>query len=267
MKSIVWEGVKIKPTLCWLLAFLAWLNPARAGMPQEATCNVDGVQRTALIYAPPSAKSNPSSVVFVFHGHGGNARQAERSFHIEREWPEAIVVYMQGLPTIGQLTDPQGNRNGWQAAAGDYGDRDLKLFDAVLARLKQDYNVDTKRIYATGHSNGGGFTYLLWLTRGDVFVAVAPCAAVAKYAAQLKPKPVMHIAGERDPLVKFAWQQRMMEELRRINGCAATGESWDKDCTLYPSAGGTPVVTFIHPGGHIVPPSAPALIVKFFKQH
>jgi hypothetical protein len=27
------------------------------------------------------------------------------------------------------------------------------------------------------------------------------------------------------------------------------------------------VVTFIHPGGHIVPASAPALIVKFFKQH
>jgi len=27
------------------------------------------------------------------------------------------------------------------------------------------------------------------------------------------------------------------------------------------------VVTFIHPGGHVVPASAPALIVKFFKEH
>ena len=89
------------------------------------------------------------------------------------------------------------------SAPGDYDDRDLKFFDAVLARLKQDYRVDAKRIYATGHSNGGGFSYLLWLTRGDVFAAVAPCAAVAKYAAQLKPKPAMHIAGEKDPLVKF----------------------------------------------------------------
>ncbi|MEI9864297.1 MAG: hypothetical protein WDN00_07025 [Limisphaerales bacterium] len=45
----------------------------------------------------------------------------------------------------------------------------MKFFDAVLARLKQDYKVDAKRIYCTGHSNGGGFTYLLWLARGDVF--------------------------------------------------------------------------------------------------
>ena len=234
---------------------------------QTMDFTVDGVARTALIYAPPSAKSASTPVVFVFHGHGGSSRNAERSFHIETEWPQALVIYMQGLPTVGQLTDPQGNRNGWQAAAGDYGDRDLKFFDAVLARLKQDYHVDAKRIYATGHSNGGGFTYLLWLTRGDVFAAVAPCAAVAKYAAQLKPKPVMHIAGERDPLVKFSWQQLMMDELRKNNHCSATGETWANDCTLYPSSGGTPVVEFIHPGGHVVPASAPALIVKFFQQH
>jgi len=253
-----------------LLALMTWLPVALArgaGSVRELAITVDGLARSTLIYAPPSAKSSPAPVVFVFHGHGGNSRNAERSFHIEQEWPEAIVVYMQGLPTVGQLTDPEGKRNGWQAAAGDNGDRDLKFFDAVLARLKQDYAVDGKHIYATGHSNGGGFTYLLWLTRNDVIAAVAPCSAVAKYAAQLQPKPALHIAGEKDPLVKFAWQQRMMDKIRQIDGCAATGEPWAPDCVLYPSAKGTPVVTFIHPGGHIVPGSAPALIVKFFKEH
>jgi polyhydroxybutyrate depolymerase len=259
--------MKMMLTSVWVAGLLALVSAARAAVPQEMTYTVDGVERTALIYVPPSAKSNPAPVVFVFHGHGGNSRNAERSFHIEQEWPEAIVVYMQGLPTVGRLTDPQGERNGWQAAAGDNGDRDLKFFDVVLARLKQDYKVDARHIYGTGHSNGGGFTYLLWLTRGDVFAAVAPCAAAAKYATRLKPKPAMLIAGEKDPLVKFAWQERMMAEVRNIDGCSATGEVWDTNCTLYPSATGTPVVTFIHPGGHIVPPSAPALIVKFFKQH
>ena len=234
---------------------------------QEMQFTVDGVTRTALVYAPPAAKTNSTPLVFVFHGHGGNARQAARSFHIDREWPEAISVYMQGLNTPGQLTDPQGNRPGWQSAVGNQGDRDLKFFDAVLARLKQDYNVDAKRIYATGHSNGGGFTYLLWLARGNVFAAVAPSSAVAKYVNQLTPKPVLHLAGESDPLVKFAWQKAMMEKLRQLNGCTATGELWDKDCMIYPSPGGTPVVTFIHPGGHEFDPSAPALIVKFFKEH
>ena len=260
-------NVKLNLPLFWLLTFLLLGNLAHAGQPQDASYNVDGVPRIALIYAPESAKAKAAPVVFVFHGHGGNSRNAERSFHLEKEWPEAIVVYMQGLPTVGQLTDPEGKRNGWQAAAGDNGDRDLKFFDAVLARLKQDYQVDAKRIYATGHSNGGGFTYLLWLTRGEVLAAVAPCAAAARYATKLHPKPVMHIAGEKDPLVKFTWQQLTMDELLRINDCAKTGETWAKDCTLYASTTGTPVVEFIHPGGHIVPLTAPGLIVKFFQQH
>ncbi len=228
---------------------------------------VDGVARNVLVYVPASAKSTATPLVFVFHGHGGSARQAERSFSIDRVWPEAISVYMQGLATPGQLTDPQGDQAGWQAAAGRQGDRDLKFFDAVLARLKQDYQVDSKCIYATGHSNGGGFTYLLWLTRGDVFAAVAPSSAVAAYARQLKPKPVMHLAGESDLLVKFSWQELMMETLRQVNGCEEKGKPWDKECTLYPSPNGTPVVTFIHPGGHEFDPAAPALIVKFFKEH
>jgi polyhydroxybutyrate depolymerase len=255
----------------WLVALL--LLPglsARAMSPanlQEMQWILDGLTRTALVYIPATARTHPAPLVFVFHGHGGSSRNAVNSFALDRNWPEAISVYMQGLNTPGQLTDPEGKRPGWQAALGDQGDRDLKFFDAVLARLQQDYRVDPKRIYATGHSNGGGFSFLLWLARGDVLAAVAPSSAVAKYAYQLKPKPVLHIAGERDSLVKFAWQQQMMESERKINGCAATGEPWGSHCTLYPSPKGTPVVTFIHSGGHVLDPAAPALIVKFFKQY
>lgn len=244
--------------------------PARGADPddfQQMSFTVEGVARTALVFVPPTAKTNPTPLVFVFHGHGGNSQQAARGFHIESEWPEAISVYMQGLDTPGQLTDPQGNRPGWQAALGDQGDRDLKFFDAVLARLKQDYDVDAKRIYCTGHSNGGGFTYLLWLARGDVFAAVAPSSAAARYADKLAPKPALILGGQNDPLVKFAWQQRTMTAVRKVNDCAATGEPWDKQCTIYASNNGTPLVTCIFPGGHQFNPAEPALIVKFFKEH
>lgn len=238
-----------------------------AGM-EEVRYMVDGVERTALVYAPPSARTSPAPVVFVFHGHGGSSRQAARSFGIYREWPEAISVYMQGLNTPGQLTDPEGRKPGWQGSAGLQGDRDLKFFDAVLAKLKVDYQVDAKRIYSTGHSNGGGFTYLLWAERGDIFAAVAPSAAVApKSMARLKPKPAMHLAGETDPLVKFEWQRLTMAQVRRINGCSDQGEAWQTVGTIHPSKGGTPLVILQHPGGHQFLPEAPPLIVKFFKEH
>lgn len=257
---------KIFPLLFACLLLASPFARAAEGL-RELSFTVDGVTRTALVHIPPTAKTNSTPLVFVFHGHGGNARQAARSFGMDREWPEAISVYLQGLNTPGRLTDPQGKLPGWQAAVGDQGDRDLKFFDAVLAQMQQDYDVDAKRIYCTGHSNGGGFTYLLWLTRGNIFAAVAPASASARYAEKLSPKPALIIGGQNDPLVKFVWQERVMNVVKKINGCAATGEAWDKQCTLYPSKSGTPLVTFIFPGGHQFNPAAPALIVKFFKEH
>ena len=251
------------------VSFLLWAPGLQAeNLPADfhrEEFTVGGVSREVLIYAPPTARTASTPVVFVFHGHGGNARQVAESFGINRLWPEAISVYMQGLPTVGQLTDPTGAQPGWQAAAGDQGDRDLKFFDAVLARLKHDYHVDEKRIYATGHSNGGGFTYLLWAERGTVFAAVAPSAAVARYVNKLTPKPAMLLAGSQDTLVKFAWQQRMMEAVRKLNGCDSNSQPWADRCVIYSSKKGTPVITFIHSGGHRFDPAGGALIVKFFK--
>ena len=264
----------------FLPLLLLLLTSAQVGLGQNAAPSalppgferwefqVEGVAREALVYLPATAKEKPAPVVFVFHGHGGMARNVVRSFAIHRHWPEAISVYMQGLDTPGRLTDPQGKAPGWQKTLGDQQDRDLKFFDAVLARLKQNYKVNEKRIFATGHSNGGAFTYLLWAERGDILAAVAPSSGIAAQSLlKLKPKPAMHLAGEADPLVKFAWQKRAMDTVRKLNGCDAEEKAWDKSCTLYPSRTGTPFVTFIHPGGHALPASAPALIVKFFKEY
>ncbi len=252
------------------LALLATARPALAADTlTRRTWTVDGTNREALVYIPSQAKRNPAPVVFAFHGHGGSMQNAARSFSYHTRWPEAIVVYMQGLNTPGRLTDPEGKKPGWQSGVGDQGDRDLKFFDSVLASLNSEYHVDAKRLYATGHSNGGGFTYLLWAARGDRLAAVAPSsAAAARTFLQLKPKPVLHVAGEQDPLVKFAWQRQTMDALRKLNQCGE-GQPWEgeRGCTIYPSPLGAPVVTFIHPGTHQFPAAAPAIIVKFFKQH
>jgi polyhydroxybutyrate depolymerase len=249
-----------------LLAFVALAQDSR---PVRREWQVDGLKREALVYAPPSAKDSPAPVVFAFHGHGGSMQNGTRMFRFHESWPEAICVYPQGLPTPGRLTDPEGERRGWQHTIGAEGDRDLRFFDAMWASLRAEFRVDDSRVYVTGHSNGGGFTYLLWAARGSLFAAVAPSSAVPsrEELPLLEPKPVLHVAGEKDTLVKFAWQRVAMDALKRLNRCETEGQQWAKFATLYPGPGGCSVTTLIHPGGHAMPPEVPALMVSFFKEH
>ena len=255
---------------------LIWLTvlavpSARAIVPagvEPLELTVDGARRTALVYVPETlAAGKTVPLVFVFHGHGGESAQAIGAFGINRRWPEAISVYPQGV-NIPSITDPAGVRAGWQHAAGEVGDRDLRFFDALLARLEKDYPVDAKRVYVTGHSNGGGFTYLLWKARPEAFAAVAPCSAAAKYSPELTPKPALICGGKADPIVKFQSQEREVTALRKVNGCETQGVPWaDGKGTLYPSPGDTPLVTFFYEGGHAMAAEEPDLIVKFFQEH
>jgi polyhydroxybutyrate depolymerase len=260
----------LRPALAaGFLCLAALLCPAADPEPVRREWTVGGVKREALVYAP--ASKAPAPVVFFFHGHGGTMRNGANKFAAHKLWPEAVCVYMQGLPTPGKLTDPDGKRPGWQFAPGEQGDRDLHFFDAVLATLKKEHTIDEKRVYATGHSNGGRFTYVLWAARGDVFAAVAPSGTNAGTLLKgAKPKPCLHVAGEKDELVKFEWQKPTMEAVRKLNGCEAEGRPWDKAGalagTLYPSEGGAPFVSLIYPGGHAFPDDGNRLIVKFFKE-
>ena len=262
----------MKRVLQWLFACgLLWTCGTL--FSQEVTgakvvkLKVEGVEREALVQFP-AQDSATAPVIFFFHGHGGSAQNALKRYGLNKHWPEAIVVFMQGLKTPGRLTDPEGKKTGWQHSKGDQGDRDLKFFDGMLAHIKKVAAVDENRVYATGHSNGGGFTYLLWQNRADVFAAFAPSASAAlKMETSLKPKPCIHFAGEKDPLVKFEWQQKTIEIVKKINGCEGAPREWAKQCKEYPSTRNAPLVTCIHPGGHEFITDAPELMVKFFKQH
>jgi len=260
--------------------FVATASLQAAQGPTTRQWTVDGVTRQAIIVAPDSAKTDASPLIFAFHGHSGTMQQFSR-LAFEKAWPQAIVVYPQGLPTPGRLVDKEGKLSGWEALPGDQDDRDLKFFDAMLESLKKDYKIDPARIYATGHSNGGSFTYVLWRARGDEITAFAPAStafpaflkhpdAPAITAADLPNvalRPVLHMAGKNDPLVKFAWQERTIDTVRTINHCTQ-GKPWDdhKQCTIYPSPDSAPVITYLHENRHGLPPDARDVIVKFFKE-
>lgn len=116
---------------------------------------VDGISRKAIIYEPIN-KSSQASVVFVFHGHGGNANFTSRRINIQDYYKDALVIFMEGLPG-GEVPglDPKGRMNGWQIFTDDLGSRDIHFFDTVLSDIHNDYKIDDNRIYLLGHSQRG----------------------------------------------------------------------------------------------------------------
>ena len=253
-----------------LLVLVTLALSAAGGAPDERppavtrTWTIDGVERTAIVHLPAKSAVR-SPLILAFHGHGGRAARVERSMDFQSHWPEAVVVYPQGLPTR-SARDPEGDRAGWQNRVGEFGDRDIKFVDAIAESLRNEGWVDDARVFATGHSNGGGFTYALWNARPGMLAAAAPVAAGSFDALRLTPLPCMHVAARGDTIVPFANQQRTMTAVRRVNGCVDDGAAWAKDCTRWDSPKKAPFVAMIVDGGHEYPAAAPPLIVRFFRE-
>src|SRR5438094_4586302 len=193
------------------VASLALIVYARVAAADLIAWTVDGVKREAIIYVPSSPPPGKLPLIFSFHGHGDDMENFQ-GVGLQQAWPDAIVVYFQGLPSRDGL-------RGWQLEPGEYGDRDLNLVDAALASLRKKYDVDGTRIYATGFSNGAHFTYLLWAARPNVFAAYAPVAGRIRATAMPKePRPLFHVGGSRDAQVAFADQKAAMGIAIRVNG-------------------------------------------------
>jgi polyhydroxybutyrate depolymerase len=260
----------------WLLALplvaasiLSLAARPRQDQLTRQTWTVDGIERSALVATPsgPTPRGG-APLVLVFHGHGGTSQHAARTFAIHTEWPEAVVIYAQGLSTPGRLTDPEGRKPGWQSAPGEQRDRDLRLVDEMLRWARARFTIDPARLYAAGHSNGGSMVYTLWVARGDEFAAFAPSASVfpRDLYPLARPRPALIIAGQKDQLVPFALQRRSLDATLRLNRAGENGTPWSGGAVLHKSSVGADVVAYIHPGDHTMPSDAGAMMVRFFKE-
>lgn len=252
-----------------MLGLLLSVAALSLGEQKPESFTVDGVERQALVY--PNSKPAPAAgapVVFVFHGHGGTAQNVARRFRIHELWPEAVVVYMQGIPGVQGITDPEGTRNGWQKSPGEVGNRDIKFFDVALERMKTKYKTDPNRVYVLGHSNGGRFVNVLWNSRGDKLAALCSVAGPGGVLIdKAAPKSVYIIAGEKDPIVPFQTQQNSIERARRLLKTDPSKAKVNGLERTEAGVNGSELVTYIHPGGHEVPLETLPSVIKFFQRH
>lgn len=184
-------------------------------LPVESTSTslfFDGRNRTYNVYVPQSLSQFESvALVLVLHGGGGTGEGMEKltlsRFHDLAERDGFIVVY------------PDGVENHWndgrelQDTAFRENIDDVGFIAALIDELSTQYPIDTRRVYATGISNGGMMSYRLACELSERIAAIAPVVASISpaVAADCTPSrliPVLIMNGTDDPLVKIEGGER-----------------------------------------------------------
>jgi polyhydroxybutyrate depolymerase len=171
------------------------------------TLSVNSSARSYRLHLPPGFNAQtPLPLVLVFHGGGGNAENAASmtGFDAQADRAGFAVVYPNGSGRQDDklLTWNAGTCCGY---AVDHQVDDVGFIRALLADLATSLTLDNQRIFATGISNGGMFSYRLACELSDQLAAVAPVSGTLNYAACAPAEPVsiLHIHGTADEHVPY----------------------------------------------------------------
>lgn len=194
------------PFIVALVLFFAFDDrPIRSG-DHTRTIDVDGLERSYLVHIPPSYDSKkPTPVVLAFHGGGANAEHMATYTGLNQKSDEAgfIVVYPSGTGRLKNvLTFNGGNCCGY---AMTHQIDDVKFTRQLLDDLAKSANIDAKRVFATGMSNGGIMSYRLASDLSDRIAAIAPIGGPmgTESCKPNRPVSVIHFHGTDDEHAPF----------------------------------------------------------------
>ncbi len=243
-----------------LMALTLALPAAATAKRQVLTVEIDGAERSALVYAPEHPGPDPLPLILVFHGRGDSNDKFATAVKLHRDWPQAIVVYPQG-----KTIDTTPPMRGWQYRLGTYADRDLKLTDWLLAEIGRRYPTSPRSTYVAGFSNGGHFVFLLMAQRNASFAAFTIIGSVQpEYAAASAPKPLLYLFGRgENPEFHEDWI-KTVQALVRHNRTTAKPVAYLACCQLLkPGPDGAPLVYGRYNAGHIWPHRGNEWLMQF----
>lgn len=249
------------------------------------TLEHDGETREYEVHVPSSYTKTPTPLVINFHGGGGTIQTAKDETQMNTKSNSAgfIVVYPQSLEApdggtrwnvgFDRATEPQK-----ESSAEDVG-----FIRAMVAQLEEDFNIDSKRIYATGISNGGYMTYKVMCDLSDVIAAGAAVGTtlVTSNCNPSEPVSLLHIHGLEDKFVPFeggtsdeslpevfqvgdelSSVEESIDKFLSFNGCSSESSVTYKEgtatCTTYADCleGTEVVLCTVGNGGHTWPGGA-----------
>lgn len=170
------------------------------------TIIIDNLKRTYYLHLPIGysfIKTKALPLVIVLHGAGGRGKSIsfESKFNTKANKEKFIVVY------------PNGYEKSWNDArkgskSSLAGINDIKFISELIKKLESDYNIDSRRIYIAGVSNGGFMAQTLACKMPEKFAAIA--SVIASFPKKLAPEcqaenqaSIMYILGTADPFIPY----------------------------------------------------------------
>ena len=172
------------------------------------TIIVDGIERTYTLNLPPNYyEAVGFSLIIALHGGGGSAQQFESTNKLTEKANAAkfIVVYPEGVQRTGLLKARSWNAGSCCDYAVTQNINDVKFISLLIDKLALKYKINSKKVYATGHSNGGMLAYRLACELSNKIAAIAAnsCTMVVATCDNSRPVPVLHTHSILDTNVPY----------------------------------------------------------------
>ena len=168
---------------------------------------VNGQSRDMKVHVPDNT---PSGAALVIACHGMNQ---SAQWHDDNSKWTAVSDTAKFV-----LVFPEGIDHGWDIG----GNRDVDFVCAIIDKMEQDHNISTSRVYLTGFSMGGMFTYHCANRIPDKIAAFVPVSGYPmwdKSAYSSRPVPIMHVHGTGDDVCVFSGVQPTLDNWIKHNGC------------------------------------------------
>jgi polyhydroxybutyrate depolymerase len=199
-----------------------------------------GGDRPVTVHVPPSYQcSTAAPLVILLHGYSASGTLQETYFKVGAEADKRGFLYLNPEGT----KDPAGNQF-WNATDsccnfGKSAVDDSAYISGLITEMQAEYNVDPKRVYVMGHSNGGFMSYRMACEHGDQIAAIATLAGamwadVSKCPAK-NPVSVLQIHGTSDAVISYNGAsilnnpypaaETTVADWVAINGCTGTGDT------------------------------------------
>ena len=142
------------------------------------------------------------------------------------------AAYQMGMLDIKSVADtakfvtvfPEGISKSWDIT----GNRDINFMLALIDEMVEKYDIDRGRVYLSGFSMGGMFTYHAMNKIADRIAAFAPISGYpmggATASPNVRPIPIIHTHGTSDDVVTFSNVQKNLNVWIKHNGCPETAE-------------------------------------------